>query len=335
MESMRAWTTDLEHHRVEPGRKPVPTPAADEVLVKVLACGVCRTDLHVVDGELAPHHPAVTPGHQVVGSVVRLGIDVGQLRLGDLVGIAWLRRTCGACQWCQAGRENLCPQSQYTGWDADGGFAEYATVPESFAYLLAEGSDPVETAPLLCAGIIGYRALTRAALPPGGRLGLYGFGSSAHITAQLALAAGAEVFAMTRGEQSQALARTLGASFVGEADAVPTEPLDSAIIFAPAGTLVPPALRATARGGTVVLAGIHVSRIPALDYDSTLFYERDLRSVTSNTRTDGRDFLKIAHNLGITPSVTAYPFGQVDSALDDLRAGSASGSLVIDMTLPG
>jgi propanol-preferring alcohol dehydrogenase len=272
----------------------------------------------------------VIPGHQIVGTVVRLGSAVRGLRVGDLVGIAWLRRTCGACTWCRSGRENLCPDSQYTGWDADGGFAEYATVPAAFAYPLAEESDPVATAPLLCAGIIGYRALSRAALPPGGRLGIYGFGSSAHITAQLALAAGAEVFAMTRGEQNRELARQLGATFVGDAEATPPAPLDSAIIFAPAGTLVPIALQATERGGTVVLAGIHVSTIPALEYDSTLFYERDLRSVTSNTRADGQDFLRIAHNLGIAPQVTRYPFDRVDRALDDLRSGSASGSLVID-----
>ena len=332
METMMAWTTDVERHLVEPGRKPVPEPGADEVLVKVLACGVCRTDLHVIDGELAPHRPAVTPGHQVVGTVERLGSGARSLQVGDLVGIAWLRRTCGACPWCRSGRENLCPDSQYTGWDADGGFAEYATVPASFAYPLAEGSDPAQTAPLLCAGIIGYRALSRAALPPGGRLGIYGFGSSAHITAQLALAAGAEVFAMTRGEANRELARQLGATFVGGAEAAPPAPLDSAIIFAPAGTLVPVALRATERGGTVVLAGIHVSAIPALDYDSTLFHERDLRSVTSNTRADGHNFLRIARNLRIAPEVTRYPFDRIDLALDDLRSGSASGSLVIDLT---
>ena len=332
MDTMKAWTTDLERHSVRPGRKPVPQEGADEVLVRVLACAVCRTDLHVVDGELAPHRAAVIPGHQIVGTVVRLGSAVRGLQVGDLVGIAWLRRTCGACRWCRSGRENLCPDSQYTGWDADGGFAEYATVPAAFTYQLAERSDPVETAPLLCAGIIGYRALSRAALPPGGRLGIYGFGSSAHITAQLALAAGAEVFAMTRGEPNRELARQLGASFVGGAEAAPPAPLDSAIIFAPAGTLVPIALLATARGGTVVLAGIHVSTIPALEYDSTLFYERDLRSVTSNTRGDGQEFLRIAHNLRIAPQVTRYPFDRVDRALDDLRSGSASGSLVIDLT---
>ena len=332
MDTMNSWTTDLEGQSVRPDRRPVPLPGADEVLVRVQACGVCRTDLHLIDGELPPRRAAVTPGHQVVGTVARLGSGVRGLRVGDLVGIAWLRRTCGGCRWCRSGRENLCPDSQYTGWDADGGFAEYATVPAAFAYPLAEGSDPVATAPLLCAGIIGYRALSRAALPPGGRLGIYGFGSSAHITAQLALAAGAEVFAMTRGERNRELARRLGATFVGEAESTPPKPLDSAIIFAPAGGLVPIALRATERGGTVVLAGIHVSPIPALEYDSTLFYERDLRSVTSNTREDGRAFLRMAHNLRITPEVTRYSFDRVDRALADLRSGAASGSLVIDLT---
>lgn len=327
---MRAWSTDPEKHRVELGEKPIPHEEADEVLVRVDACGVCRTDLHVVDGELPSRRAAVTPGHQIVGTVVRLGSAVRRLRIGDVVGIAWLRRTCGTCTWCRTGRENLCPDSEYTGWDADGGFAQYATVPEAFAYLLAEGTDPVETAPLLCAGIIGYRALSRAAVPPGGRLGIYGFGSSAHITAQIAIAAGVEVFAMTRGEQNRELARQMGASFVGEAESAPPLPLDSAIVFAPAGTLVPLALKATTRGGTVVLAGIHMSEIPAMDYESSLFYERDLRSVTANTRADGAAFLRIAGNLRITPQVTPYAFEHVDRALNDLRDGSVSGSIVID-----
>lgn len=330
MESMKTWATDLEKHRVELVEKSMPHEEADEVLVKVVACGVCRTDLHVIDGELASHRVAVTPGHQVVGTVVRLGSAVRRLRVGDVVGIAWLRRTCGSCPWCRTGRENLCPDSQYTGWDTDGGFAQYATVPEAFAYPLAEGTDPAETAPLLCAGLIGYRALTRAAVPPGGRLGIYGFGSSAHITAQIAMAAGVEVFAMTRGEQNRELARQMGASFVGEAESLPPLPLDSAIVFAPAGTLVPLALNATARGGTVVLAGIHMSEIPAMDYESSLFYERDLRSVTANTRADGAAFLRIARNLRIKPKVTSYSFEHVDQALSDLRNGSVSGSIVID-----
>ncbi len=331
METMKAWISDVEHRRVELTERPVPVPEPDEVVVEVVVCGVCRTDLHVIDGELPVHREHVTPGHQIVGTVASLGRDVRRLKVGDLVGIAWLRRTCGACEWCRSGRENLCPNSEYTGWDADGGYAEYASVPEAFAYLLPPDTDPVETAPLLCAGIIGYRALERANLPSAGRLGIYGFGSSAHITAQIAKASGAQIYAMTRGAGNQQLARELGAAFVGEADSVPPDALDSAIVFAPAGELVPVALRATARGGTVVLAGIHMSDIPAMDYDSTLFDERDLRTVTANTRGDGIAFLRTAHNLGITPSVTRYPFAQVDVALDDLLQGNASGSLVITM----
>lgn len=335
MESMQAWATKAGAHEVELARKRMPVEQADEVLVEVLACGVCRTDLHVVDGELAVRRAAVTPGHQIVGTVVRRGSDVRRLRVGDLVGIAWLRRACGSCAWCRTGRENLCPDSEYTGWDADGGFARFTTVPEAFAYPLAAGTDPVHTAPLLCAGLIGYRALSRAAVPAGGRLGIYGFGSSAHITAQIAMAAGIEVFAMTRGEANRELARQIGAAFVGDAESSPPLPMDSAIVFAPAGTLVPLALAATTRGGTVVLAGIHMSEIPAMDYESTLFYERDLRTVTANTRADGAAFLRIARNLRITPTVTSYPFDQVDRALIDLRDGSASGSLVIDVAAQG
>ena len=326
---MKAWISDAVHHTLSLSEKPVPVPARGEVLVRVLACGVCRTDLHVIDGELESHHPGVTPGHQVVGEVTALGDAVTGLAVGDLVGAAWLRSTCGVCEWCRSGRENLCPFSTYTGWDADGGYAEYLTVPEAFAYLLPAGTDPVSTAPLLCAGIIGYRSLLRAALPPGGSLGLYGFGSSAHLTAQIAKAAGARIFAITRGKANQDLARSLGAEFVGDEHAVPPEPLDSAIIFAPVGDIVPQALRATKRGGTVVTAGIHMTDIPAMNYESELFYERDLRTVTANTRADGAAFLRIAHNLGLVPDVTLYPFSRVDEALNDLRAGNASGSLVI------
>ena len=258
-----------------------------------------------------------------------MGAEVQRIRTGDRVGIAWLRRSCGVCQWCREGRENLCPDSRYTGWDADGGYARYATVPEAFAYPLAADIDPVQTAPLLCAGIIGYRALTRAALPPGGRLGLYGFGSSAHITAQLAMAAGAEIYAMTRGAANRALAEKLGAVFVGDALDSPPQPLDAAIVFAPAGEIVPAALRATTRGGTVVLAGIHMSDIPAMSYQEHLFDERDLRTVTANTRADGTAFLRLARTLAITPEVTRYGFDEVGRAVDDLRSGAASGSLVI------
>jgi len=331
MAHMHAWLSNAADHSVTLSSAPMPSPAPGEVLVKVLACGVCRTDLHVVDGELPIHRERVIPGHQVVGQVAGIGAGVKTLKTGDLVGAAWLRSSCGACEWCRSGRENLCPYSTYTGWDADGGYAEYMTVPAAFAYPLPAGTDPITTAPLLCAGIIGYRALQRAELPPGGNLGLYGFGSSAHLTAQIAKAAGSRIFAITRGTANQQLARDLGAVFVGGQDDAPDEPLDSAIIFAPVGEIVPQALAATKRGGTVVVAGIHMSDIPAMNYEDDLFYERDLRTVTANTRADGAAFLRIARNLALSPDVTKYPFSHVDRALDDLRAGKASGSLVITM----
>ena len=331
MAHMHAWLSNAADHSVTLSSAPMPSPAPGEVLVKVLACGVCRTDLHVVDGELPIHRERVIPGHQVVGQVAGIGAGVKTLKTGDLVGAAWLRSSCGACEWCRSGTENLCPYSTYTGWDADGGYAEYMTVPATFAYPLPAGTDPVTTAPLLCAGIIGYRALQRADLPPGGNLGLYGFGSSAHLTAQIAKAAGSRIFAITRGTANQQLARDLGAVFVGGQDDAPDEPLDSAIIFAPVGEIVPQALAATKRGGTVVVAGIHMSDIPAMNYEDDLFYERDLRTVTANTRADGAAFLRIARNLALSPDVTKYPFSHVDRALDDLRAGKASGSLVITM----
>lgn len=308
---------------------PDPEPADDELLVEVIACGVCRTDLHVIDGELAPHRSPVVPGHQVVGRVVATGPGVRHARAGDLVGIAWLRSTCGSCRWCRSGRENLCRDATFTGWDADGGYADLATVPESFAYPLPGDADPVAIAPLLCAGIIGYRALRRANLPPGGRLGIYGFGSSAHLTARLAMAAGATVAAMTRGEANRELARELGAEFVGHELEQPPEPLDAAIVFAPAGGLVPVALEATARGGTVVLAGIHMTDIPSMTYAEHLFLERDLRTVTANTRADGDEFLRLARTLDLRPTATPYPFARAADAVDDLRSGRASGSLVL------
>ncbi|MET0842337.1 MAG: zinc-binding alcohol dehydrogenase family protein, partial [Mycetocola sp.] len=306
-----------------------PQPRDDEVVVEVEACGVCRTDLHVIDRELPVHRPGVIPGHQIVGRVRGVGRDVQSLGLGDRVGVAWLRRTCGACRWCREGRENLCPGSRYTGWDDDGGYAEFTCVAERFAYPLADDDDPVEVAPLLCSGIIGYRALKRSNLPPGGRLGLYGYGSSAHITGQLAAAAGAEIFVMTRGEENRSLARRLGAAYVGDATAVPPVALDSAIVFAPAGRLVPIALQATERGGTVVLAGIHMSDIPAMTYEDHLFRERDLRTVAANTRADGAAFLRLAHNLRLAPAVTRFPFTGTRDALEQLRAGGVAGSLVV------
>ncbi|MET0953364.1 MAG: zinc-binding alcohol dehydrogenase family protein [Aeromicrobium sp.] len=327
----RVWATPSAG-RLELTTREVPALLPDEVQLTVLACGVCRTDLHVVDRELPERRPAVVPGHQTVGRVTAVGDAVQHLRVDDLVGSTWLRRTCGACRWCREGRENLCPTSAYTGWDADGGYAELAVVPEPFAYLLPADSEPKTTAPLLCAGIIGYRALGRANLPPGGRLGIYGFGSSAHLTARLAIAQGAEVLAMTRGGPSCELARRTGATYVGDPRTRPPVPLDSAIVFAPAGELVPLALEATDRGGTVVLAGIHMSDVPAMSYADHLFRERDLRTVTANTRADGAAFLRLARALRLEPEVTEYAFGRAGEALRDLRDGAVSGSLVLTMT---
>ena len=329
MATMRAWRTGTSAGDLELVDTPVPVPAPGEVAVQVIACGICRTDLHVIDQEIPVHRPGVIPGHQAVGRVTRLGPEVEGIAIGDLVGVAWLRRTCGTCEWCRSGSENLCPRSEYTGWDADGGFAEVLAAPAAFVYHLATDADPVATAPLLCAGIIGFRALSRANLPPGGRLGLYGFGSSAHLVAQIAIASGARVSVMTRGEQNRALARELGAEFVGEEATPPPQPLDSAIVFAPAGGLVPVALGATRSGGTVVLAGIEMSDIPSMSYDASLFRERDLRTVTANTRDDGRRLLDVAGNLGLRPTVTTVPFAALDSAIDDIREGRARGSLVL------
>lgn len=308
----------------------VPRPDPAELLVAVLACGVCRTDLHVTEGDLPVHRERVTPGHEVVGEVVEVGAGVaGDFAVGDRVGIAWLRHTCGECKYCRRGDENLCPASRYTGWDADGGYAEFATVPAAFAHHLPDGYRDTELAPLLCAGIIGYRSLVRAELPPGGRLGLYGFGGSAHITAQVALAQGAEVHVMTRGAQARELALALGAASAQGADESPPVPLDAAILFAPVGDLVLPALAALDRGGTLSVAGIHLTDIPALNYQRHLFQERQLRSVTSNTRADARAFLAFAaqHRLHLT--TPEYPLGQADLALADLSSGRIAGAAVL------
>jgi propanol-preferring alcohol dehydrogenase len=304
----------------------VPEPAPGELLVAVRACGVCRTDLHIAEGDLAVHRPGVTPGHEVVGEVV---VAAGGFEVGDRVGIAWLRYTCGRCVYCRRGAENLCPDSRYTGWDADGGYAEFATVPAGFAHRLPAGYTDTELAPLLCAGIIGYRALMRANLPPGGRLGLYGFGGSAHITAQVALAQGAEVHVMTRGAEARALALALGAASAQAAADTPPVKLDAAILFAPVGDLVLPALEALDRGGTLAVAGIHLSDIPALNYQRHLFQERQIRSVTSNTRADAREFLALAGRHHIEVTTPHYRLAEADRALTDLAEGRIAGAAVL------
>jgi len=311
-----------------------PRPGPGELLLRVLACGVCRTDLHVTEGDLAPRRPAppgVTPGHEVVGEVAALGegAETAGFTVGDRAGAAWLRWTDQECKFCRRGAENLCPNSLYTGWDADGGYAEYMTVPAAYAHRLPTGYSDAELAPLLCAGIIGYHALQRAELPPGGRLGLYGFGGSAHLAAQVALAQGATVHVLTRGEQAQRLARELGATSVGGAADMPPEPLDSAILFAPVGDLVLPALAALDRGGTLAIAGIYLTDIPPLNYEKHLFQERQLRSVTSNTRADAREFLAFAAEHKLEVTTHAYPLDAADQALRDLKAGAFDGAAVL------
>jgi propanol-preferring alcohol dehydrogenase len=307
----------------------VPEPGDGEVLIKVLACGVCRTDLHVTEGDLPVHRPHVTPGHEVVGEVVTTGPGVGEVAVGDRVGVAWLRHTCGQCRYCLRGDENLCPESRYTGWDADGGYAEFVTAPAAYVHALPTGYSDAELAPLLCAGIIGYRSLLRADLPAGGCLGIYGFGGSAHITAQVAVAQGAEVHVMTRGQHAQELARALGAASVQGAYDRPPVPLDAAILFAPIGDLVPVALEALDRGGTLAVAGIHLSDIPVLNYQRHLFQERQLRSVTSNTRADARAFLDFAAQHHIEITNPHYRLDQADVALQDLSAGRLAGAAVL------
>ncbi|MEV0738866.1 zinc-binding alcohol dehydrogenase family protein [Streptomyces sp. NPDC050549] len=336
---MRAWAVG-EPGPVEKGslrfvEKPVPVPGDDELLVHVRACGVCRTDLHVTEGDLPVRRPGVTPGHEVVGAVAGLGAAVRGFAVGDRVGVAWLRRTDGDCVYCLRGAENLCPRSEYTGWDADGGYAEYTTVPAAFAHRLPAGLDDVALAPLLCAGIIGFRALRRASLPPGGRLGLYGFGGSAHLCAQVALAEGATVHVLTRGRAAQRLALELGAASARDAYEAPPEPLDSAILFAPVGDLVPVALRALDRGGVLAVAGIHLSDTPPLHYEDELFYERELRSVTSNTRADAREFLSLAARYGVHATTHTYPLSRAGDALADLKACRFDGAAVLVNDLSG
>jgi propanol-preferring alcohol dehydrogenase len=295
----------------------------------VHCCGVCRTDLHLAEGDLPPHAPSITPGHEVVGSVDALGRGASRFPLGARLGAAWLGGTDGSCRFCRSGRENLCESPVFTGWDVHGGYADYCLVDESFAYALPDTIDDEQVAPLLCAGIIGYRALRRAAPPPGGSLGIYGFGGSAHLTAQLALHEGLRVHVLTRGEANRRLAVELGADSVGDANDSPPELLDAAILFAPAGELVPVALRALGPGGTLAVAGIWLSDVPSLVYDRELFREKQLRSVTANTRADGEEFLRLAARFGIRATTTSYPMAAADRALGDLAHGRFSGAAVL------
>ena len=308
----------------------VPAPAPGEVLVRVSACGVCRTDLHVVMGDLPTHRSPVTPGHEIVGRVVLNGMGASRFETGERIGIPWLRHTCGACRFCTTGRENLCLEQRFTGWDDDGGYADYATVPEEFAYRIPDQFDDVTAAPLLCAGIIGFRALERAALPARGRIGLYGFGASAHLAAQIAIHRGATVHVLTRSAAARDLAVQLGCASAGDATDEPPERLDSAILFAPVGELVPVALQAIDRGGTLAIAGIHLSDVPSLNYQSHLFQERQIRSVTANTRVEGERFLAEAAEADIRVHTTPYPPTEADRALADLWNDRVDGAAVLD-----
>jgi len=329
----RAWVVDrpgpIDDHPLRLAERPEPEPGPFEVRVRITCCGVCRTDLHLAEGDLPPHRPHTTPGHEVVGVVDSVGSAAQRFGVGDRVGVPWLGRTDGTCRFCRQGRENLCLAPTFTGWDVDGGYADACVVDEAFAYVLPPELGDEQAAPLLCAGIIGYRALRLASVPPGGTLGIYGFGGSAHLVTQLALATGLRVHVMTRGESNRELARQLGADFVAGPADPPPQPLDGAILFAPAGELVPAALAALDCGATLAVAGIWLSDIPAMDYAGKLFQERRLRSVTANTRQDGEEFLRLAGRLTIRATTRPYPMSEANDALRDLRHGRYSGAAVL------
>jgi len=314
-----------------------PTPAEGEVLIRVHVCGVCRTDLHTVEGDLALHRRPIIPGHQIVGTVEACGPGVRGIEIGRRVGAAWLHDTCGQCGSCAGGRENLCRKARFTGLDFDGGYAEFATARADYIYALPDGCPDEQAAPLLCAGIIGYRALKRSGISParpgsrksGGRLGLYGFGASAHVTIQVAKFWGCKVYVSSRGEAHRQLARDLGADWVGDEAARPPEPLDAAILFAPAGELVLPAMEALDDGGTLAVAGIHLSDIPAMNYQRHLFRERTLTSVTANTREDGRELLALAAQIPIRTQVSIFPLDQANEALLAVKQSTMRGAGVL------
>jgi alcohol dehydrogenase, propanol-preferring len=309
--------------------RPVPQPAAGQVLVRVRACGVCRTDLHIVDGELPDSKIPIVPGHEIVGTIERVGADIaGDLAEGDRVGIPWLGYTDGVCEFCRSGRENLCPRARFTGYQIDGGYADYTVADARFVFRLPSGYSDVNAAPLLCAGLIGFRSYRMAA--EGRRIGIYGFGAAAHIITQVAVHDGREVFAFTSpgDRRAQEFARSLGAVWAGASTEPPPEPLDAAIIFAPVGRLVPEALTRVVAGGTVVCAGIHMSDIPAFPY-SLLWRERVVRSVANLTRQDARDFLELAPKIPIVTHVREYPLDAANRALDDLRGGRIEGAAAL------
>lgn len=325
---MKAMIFDTAGRPLHPAELVMPEPGPDQLLLKISACGVCRTDLHVVDGELDRPKAHLIPGHEIVGRVVGKGARVERFRVGDRVGVPWLGQTCGHCQYCRSGRENLCDQAQFTGYTLDGGYAEYTVAAQDYCFPIPDEYSDAEAAPLLCAGLIGYRSLVAAgdAL----HLGIYGFGAAAHIITQVARAQGRQVYAFTKpGDQAgQAFARRLGAVWAGGSDEAPPALLDAAILFAPVGALVPEALKHTSKGGTVVCAGIHMSEIPAFSYD-LLWGERTVRSVANLTRRDGEKFLKLAWKAGVRPQVECWPLAQANEALDAVREGRVHGAAVL------
>jgi propanol-preferring alcohol dehydrogenase len=307
---------------------PDPVIRTDQVLVRVAACGVCRTDLHVIEGELPARKSPVIPGHQVVGRIEKVGSEVSRFRLGDRVGIPWLHRTCGVCEYCRAGKENLCDNPTFTGYVVDGGYAEYTVAPEKFVYPIPEGLTNEQAAPLMCAGIIGFRSLRLSGIEPGGRLGLYGFGAAAHLAIQVARHWNVAVYAMTRDVRHQKLALEMGAAWAGGTVDEPPTKLDAAIVFAPAGEIVPAALKALKKGGTIALGGIHMSPIPPLDYN-LLYHERILRSVANNTRQDGEDFLRLAAEIPIHTEIEVFPLCDANRALNSLKNDAIRGAAVL------
>jgi propanol-preferring alcohol dehydrogenase len=327
---MRVMLLDKPRQPLRLAAVAVPTPGAGQILIRVHACAVCRTDLHVVDGELDQPKLPLVPGHEIVGSVAALGTDVERFRIGDRVGVPWLGWTCGICDFCRSGQENLCAQARFTGYQIDGGYGDYTVADQRFCFALPGGYTDMEAAPLLCAGLIGYRSLRMAG--EARRLGLYGFGAAAHIIAQVARWQGRAVFAFTSpgDTEAQTFARELGAVWTGGSDQTPPERLDAAIIFAPVGPLVPAALRAVERGGTVVCAGIHMSPIPSFSYD-ILWGERVLRSVANLTRRDAEEFLELAPKIPVKSRPLPYPLEQANVALDDLRAGRLQGAAVLQI----
>ena len=308
---------------------PVPETGPGDVLIRVRCCGVCHTDLHIVTGELQAHRLPVVPGHEVVGTVEKAGEGTGRFAAGQRVGAAWLRSACGECRFCLSGRENLCEKARFNGYDADGGYAELMAVPERFVYGIPDKFVDEEAAPLLCAGIVGYRALVLSGIRPGGTLGMYGFGGSAHIGLQVAKHWGARVYVFTRSEAHRTMARALGADWTGSAKDEPPAKLTNAIIFAPVGSLYLDALRVLDRGGTVVSAGIHMSRIPELDYDTYLYHERTMLSVANATRKDGEELLKVAAEVPVRTTVRTFPLDAANEALRLLRAGRIDGAAVL------